>query len=261
MEEVLLVETRGAVRLLTLNRPKKLNALNADLIKALTEALLAVQHDDSAAVVVLSGAGRAFCPGMDTSAPRLLTTESRKHLVRHADDSIDLFKLLARIDKPVIAAVNGFALGGGCELALACDFIYATPNAKFGLPECTLGIMPGFGGTVRLSRRVGIGIARIAAYTGQMYTAQEALQMGLVNKVVENGQLIESAMDIARAIASRAPHAIAAIKKSINDGQHMSMSDAQELEAKLFANLFHTQDQKEGTRAFIEKRKPAFQGK
>ena len=140
MEEVLLVETRGAIRLLTLNRPKKLNALNADLIKALTEALLAVQHDDSVAAVVVSGAGRAFCPGMDTSSPRLLTTENRKHLMRRADESIDLFKLLARIDKPIIAAVHGYALGAGCSLALGSDLVVAAESARFGFPELRAGL-------------------------------------------------------------------------------------------------------------------------
>jgi len=139
-EEVLLVETRGAIRLLTLNRPKKLNALNADLIKALTDALLAVQHDESVSAVILTGAGRAFCPGMDTSAPRVLTTENRRDLVRHADDSIDLFKLLARIDKPIIAAVHGYALGAGCSLALGSDLVVAAESARFGFPELRAGL-------------------------------------------------------------------------------------------------------------------------
>ena len=139
-EEVLLTETRGAVRLLTLNRPKKLNALNAELLKALTEALLAVQHDDSVAVVILAGIGRAFCSGMDTSVPRVLTTESRKDLVRHADESVDVFKLLTQIDKPIIAAVHGYALGAGCSLALGCDLVVAAENARFGFPELRAGL-------------------------------------------------------------------------------------------------------------------------
>ncbi len=258
MKTILYTEEDG-IGVATIHRPEALNALNAQVLTDLDALLARLEKNPSLRALILTGAGeKAFVAGADIKEIDTLDAKAALEFARRGQA---LFSRLESLRAPVIAAVNGFALGGGCELALACDFIYASPNAKFGLPECTLGIMPGFGGTVRLSRRVSPGLARVAAYTGQMYTAQEALQMGLVNKVVDGPQLLDAARDIARTIASRAPHAIAAIKRSINDGRHLSVSDAQELEAKLFADLFHTEDQKEGTRAFIEKRKPSFQGK
>lgn len=258
MKTILYTEEDG-IGVATIHRPEALNALNAQVLTDLDALLARLEKNPSLRALILTGAGeKAFVAGADIKEIDTLDANAALEFARRGQA---LFSRLESLRAPVIAAVNGFALGGGCELALACDFIYASPNAKFGLPECTLGIMPGFGGTVRLSRRVSPGLARVAAYTGQMYTAQEALQMGLVNKVVDGPQLLDAARDIARTIASRAPHAIAAIKRSINDGRHLSVSDAQELEAKLFADLFHTEDQKEGTRAFIEKRKPSFQGK
>ncbi len=258
LKTILYTEENG-VGVAAVNRPEALNALNEQVLADLEHLLGRLEKNAGLRALILTGSGeKAFVAGADIKEIDTLAPEGALAFARRGQA---VFTRLETLRAPVIAAVNGFALGGGCELALACDFIYASSNARFGLPECTLGIMPGFGGTVRLSRRVGLSLARVAAFTGQMYTAQEALQMGLVNKVVEGAQLMDAARDIAGTIGARAPHAIAAIKRSINEGAHLSVKDAQELEAKLFADLFHTEDQKEGTRAFIEKRKPSFRGK
>lgn len=258
MKNILFNEENG-VGVLTINRPETLNVLSDETLAEFDELLGRLERDGAIRALIITGAGeKAFIAGADIKQFTTLTATGALELARRGQ------KLVSRLESarfPVIAAVNGFALGGGLELALACDFIYASPNAKFALPECTLGVMPGFGGTVRLARRVGLSLARVMTYTGQMYTAQEALQMGLVNKIVEPANLVEAAKETARVIASRAPHAIAAIKKSINDGFNVPVSEAQEIEAKLFSELFYTEDQKEGVRAFLEKRKPEFKGK
>jgi enoyl-CoA hydratase/carnithine racemase len=228
MEEVLLVETRGAVRLLTLNRPKKLNALNADLIKALTESLLAVQHDDSVAAVVLVGAGRAFCPGMDTSAPRVLTTESRKDLVRHADESIDLFKLLARIDKPIIAAVHGYALGAGCSLALGSDLVVAAESARFGFPELRAGLTASTV-TAHAVHVMGRKIAFELLMLCENIRPQRAYELGLVNRVVADDQLLTTAVAMAEIIAKWNPEFVGQTKRTFHRAASLDMDAALEM--------------------------------
>ncbi len=252
-----------------ISRPEARNALNAQVLQDLDELLASLEKMPNQRCLILTGNGdKAFVAGADikeldsfSADDASANSESVKQAFDFARRGQALFTRFERAPFPVIAAVNGFALGGGMELALACDFIYATPNAKFGLPECTLGIMPGYGGTIRLARRIGLGLARVATYTGQMYSAQEAMQMGLVNKIVEPDQLLDTAKEAAQMIASRAPAAIAAIKRSINEGYTLGMDAAQELEAKLFADLFKTEDQREGVKAFLEKRKPVFTGK
>jgi enoyl-CoA hydratase/carnithine racemase len=214
-EEVLLSETRGAVRLLTLNRPKKLNALNADLLKALTKALLAVQHDDSVAAVILAGTGRAFCPGMDTSVPRVLTTESRKDLVRHADESVEVFKLLAQIDKPIIAAVHGYALGAGCSLALGCDLVVAAENARFGFPELRAGLTASTV-TAHAVHVMGRKIAFELLMLCENITPQRAYELGLVNRVVGEGQHLEAAIGMAEIIAKWNPEFVGQTKRTFH---------------------------------------------
>ena len=228
MEEVLLVETRGALRLLTLNRPKKLNALNADLITALTEALLAVQHDDSVAAVIVSGAGRAFCPGMDTSSPRLLTTENRKHLVQHADKSIDLFKLLARIDKPIIAAVHGYALGAGCSLALGCDLVVAAESARFGFPELRAGLTASTV-TAHAVHVMGRKIAFELLMLCENITAQRAYELGLVNRVVPDDQLLPAALAMAEIIAKWNPEFVGQTKRTFHRAASLDIEQALEM--------------------------------
>lgn len=228
MEEILLVETRGAVRLLTLNRPKKLNALNHDLIKALTEALLAVQHDDKVAAVVLTGAGRAFCPGMDTSTPRVLTPESRAELVRHGDDSIALFKLLARIDKPIIAAVHGYALGAGCSLALGSDLVVAAESARFGFPELRAGLTASTV-TAHAVHIMGRKIAFELLTLCENIAPQRAYELGLVNRVVPDDQLLPTAMGMAEIIAKWNPEYVGQTKRTFHRAASLDIEQALEM--------------------------------
>ena len=224
-EEVLLTETRGAVRLLTLNRPKKLNALDADLLRALTKALLAVQHDDSVAAVILAGAGRAFCAGMDTSVPRVLTTESRKDLVRHADESVGVFKLLTQIDKPIIAAVHGYALGAGCSLALGCDLVVAAESARFGFPELRAGLTASTV-TAHAVHVMGRKIAFELLMLCENITPQRAYELGLVNRVVAEGQQLETAMSMAEIIAKWTPEFVGQTKRTFHRAASLNIEQA-----------------------------------
>ncbi len=225
MEEVLLVETRGAIRLLTLNRPKKLNALNADLVKALTEALLAVQHDDSVAAVIIAGAGRAFCPGMDTSTPRVLTAESRKNLVRHADETTGLLKLLARIDKPIIAAVHGYALGAGCSLAFGSDLVVAGESARFGFPELRAGLTASTV-TAHAVHVMGRKIAFELLLLCENITPQRAYELGLVNRVVADDQLLPTAFAMAEIIAKWNPEFVEQTKRTFHRATSLDIEKA-----------------------------------
>jgi enoyl-CoA hydratase/carnithine racemase len=227
-EEELLVETRGAVRLLTLNRPRKLNALNASLVKALTEALLAVQHDDAVAAVILAGSGRAFCAGMDTSAPRVLTAESRRGLVRHADESIGLFKLLARIDKPVIAAVHGYALGAGCGLALGSDLVVAAENARFGYPELRAGLTASTV-TAHAVHVMGRKIAFELLTLCENIAPQRAYELGLVNRVVPDDQLMPAAMAMAETIAKWNGEFVGQTKRTFHRAASLDLEKALEM--------------------------------
>lgn len=260
--EPLLVREEGPVLIVTINRPDALNALNEQVLVAFESILEWLQTEKATGLraMILTGAGeKAFVAGADI---KQFESFGAREATDFATRGQKLFARLERMNLPVIAAVNGFALGGGLELALACDFIYASENAKFGLPECTLGIMPGFGGTVRLPRRVGPARAREMAFTGAMISAQEAVSLGLVARVVPAAQLMATALETAQAIAGRAaPIAVGAIKESIHRGLQMTEDKANELEARLFGDLFTTEDAREGTRAFVEKRKPKFQGK
>jgi enoyl-CoA hydratase len=209
--------------------------------------------------MIITGSGeKAFVAGADIKEFESLDPKAASEFAFRGQK---LFARLGAIGIPVIAAVNGFALGGGLELALACDFIYASENAKFGLPECTLGLLPGYGGTVRLPRRIGPARARELMYTGSMVGADEALRIGLVNRVVPQAELLKVAQETAQTIASRAPIAIAKIKDCVQNGAQITEERASELEARHFGELFATADQKEGVRAFIEKRKAQFQGR
>jgi len=224
-DEVLLTEMRGAVRLLTLNRPKKLNALNADLLKALSAALLAAQHDDSVAAVIIAGAGRAFCPGMDTSVARVLTTESRRDLVRHADESVGLFKLMARIDKPIIAAVHGYALGAGCSLALGSDLVVAAESARFGFPELRAGLTASTV-TAHAVHVMGRKIAFELLMLCENITPQRAYELGLVNRVVPEGQHLEAALGMAEIIAKWNPEFVGQTKRTFHRAASLDIDQA-----------------------------------
>jgi len=253
----LVVEERVAT--LTVNRPAQMNALNGATLMDLLAALGEVSASDAVASVVLTGAGeKAFVAGADISE---MAGFGPQHARAFAELGHRVCFAIEEIDKPVIAAVNGFALGGGCELALACDFIYASRNAKFGQPEVSLGVIPGFGGTQRLLRRLGKGIAKELILTGQTIDAEEAHRLGLCNAVFEPADLLPRARDAARKIAGKGPLAVAQAKRALQAGEDAALAAACELERQMFAALFATEDQKEGMKAFQEKRRATFKGK
>jgi len=261
MAGTVLCEREGAIAIVTLNRPDKLNALNAELLGDLDATfaeLSSATGDLAVSCVIVTGAGeKAFAAGADIAAMADMTTEQARAFSEMGH------RICSRIEKapfPVIGAINGFALGGGCEIALACDFLYASDKAKLGQPEVSLGVMPGFGGTQRLARRVGIGRARELCYTGDTIGADEALRIGLVNGVVPGTELMAKARDVAGKIASKGRLAVAQCKRVLYTGADVPLDVANALETQSFAMLFGTKDRAEGMKAFIEKRKAAFVG-
>lgn len=257
--ENLLIERDAAVLVVTINRPPVLNALNAQTLSELSQVVDEAGRDDSVRVIVLTGSGeKAFVAGADINELAVQTPVTGREHARHGQS---LFDKIERLGKPVIAAVNGFALGGGCELAMACTIRLASDTAKFGQPEINLGLIPGYAGTQRLPRLVGRGRALELLLTGAQITADEALRIGLVNKVVPAAQLLTDARALARTLASKAPIAVRYILEAVAGGLEMSFADAQDYEATLFGLTATTEDMREGTRAFLEKRKPAFQGR
>ncbi len=252
------VESRGEIAVITVNRPDKLNALNADTVKELHAAFEHVAHENAVRAVLLTGAGeKSFVAGADIAELAKMTPLSGIEVSRQGQDA---FRFMETLRKPVIAAVNGFALGGGLELALACHFRVASDNAKFGLPEVKLGIIPGYGGTVRLPRLVGRGRALELMLTGEMIDAQEAYRIGLVNHVHPQSELLGAAEQLAKKIAANGPVAVALAIEAVDNGYHASTEDALRLEANLFGLLASTQDMREGMGAFLEKRKANFTG-
>jgi enoyl-CoA hydratase len=254
--ENLLLEFDGPVARLTFNRPKVLNALNRATLTELKAALWEVWTREGCAALILTGSGdKAFVAGADIAE---MSAMSPTQAAAFADLGHTVCQTLERIPRVVIAAVNGFALGGGCELSLACDIVLASSNAAFGQPEVRLGIIPGFGGTARLPRAIGKRAAMEWILAGERYPAAEALRLGLVNRVLEPADLLPEAEKLARAIAARGPLAVQAAKRLIHDGLSLPLDAALRTEAVVFANLFDTADQKEGTKAFVEKRPAAF---
>jgi enoyl-CoA hydratase len=257
--ENILVDKDGAIGVITLNRPSALNALNVKLLGELSFALLELERNADVRAIVITGAGeKAFAAGADIG--ELNALESAGAGADQARMGQSITRQIERLRTPVIMAGNGFALGGGCELAMSGDIRIASENAKFGQPEVNLGIMPGYGGSQRTTRLVGKGMAMYLCLTGEMIDAQEALRVGLVEKVVPLADLLNEAKRIGNAIATKAPLAIAATKRAINNGAHLSIDDALELEALEFGALIDTEDFKEGTSAFLAKRKPAWKG-
>jgi len=255
--ETLLIETLDGVAVVTINRPEKLNALNAQVLAELSTCFSALQSDARVRVIVLTGAGeKAFVAGADIGE---LVAVDGPQLERMAEKGQALMWKIENLGKPVIAAVNGFALGGGCELALACTFRYAAETARLGLPEITLGLIPGYGGTQRLPRLVGRGRALEMILTGGMVDAAEALAMGLVNKVVPADQLLVSTLKTAKVIAGHSTVTARYALKAVNEGLTAGPDSGQRLEAALFGAVGATSDAKEGCRAFMEKRKADFQ--
>jgi enoyl-CoA hydratase/carnithine racemase len=257
--ENILLEKKNSIAYVTVNRPKVLNALNMATMEELRAAFTDIKDDASIRVAILSGSGeKAFIAGADISELAKHGAVSAKEYTHRGQSVLDLIENLG---KPVIACINGFALGGGCELALACTMRLASDNAKLGQPEVKLGIMPGYGGSQRLPRLVGKGIANQLLLTGEMITAQEAHRIGLVNEVPAPGELIARAEAIAQKIIANAPLAVQYTMEAVNKGMEMTQAEGLYLEATLFGMCCATEDKKEGTSAFLEKRPAQFKGK
>lgn len=254
--ETLIVETRDAVGLITLNRPQALNALNSAVLKELREAYAAFHADDAIGAIVLTGSERAFAAGADIKEMQPLEFADV-----YKADFISGWDEIAKARKPIIAAVSGFALGGGCELAMMCDFIIASETAKFGQPEITLGVIPGMGGSQRLTRAVGKAKAMDLVLTGRMMDAAEAERSGLVARVVAPERLLDEALETAARIASLSRPSVMMAKEAVNRALETTLEEGLRFERRLFHSLFATEDQKEGMSAFIEKRKPVFRNR
>jgi enoyl-CoA hydratase len=259
VSQLVLVETSDRIRTLTINRPEKLNALNSEVMAALDRALDEARADESVGVVVITGAGeKAFIAGADIGElAKLSPLEGREHALKGQA----VLAKLETLGKPVIAAVNGYALGGGCELALACTIRIASENARFGQPEVKLGILPGYGGSQRLARLVGKGRAMQLCLTAEQIDAAEAYRIGLVNKVVPAGQTLTAAHEMGKAILANGPVACRYVIEAIHRGLEMPLSEGLGLEATLFGLCAATSDTKEGMTAFLEKRPARFTGR
>lgn len=254
--ETILLETHGRVGLITLNRPQALNALNAQLVSEVNQALDALEADANIGCIVLTGSKKAFAAGADIKEMAELTYPQI-----YMDDLFSDSDRVANRRKPIIAAVNGFALGGGCELALMCDFILAGDNAKFGQPEINLGVLPGMGGTQRLTRAVGKAKAMEMCLSGRLIDAVEAERCGIVARIVPSDELLDEALRVAAVIASKSLPIAMMIKESVNRAFEVNLTEGVRFERRVFHAAFATQDQKEGMAAFIAKREAEFKGK
>jgi enoyl-CoA hydratase len=256
--ETILVKIEDGIATITLNRPEVLNALNNQVFNDLADAALNLGTDDSVRVVIITGGNKVFAAGADIGQ---MATATAVDVSTGERPSLKAFNLIENMSKPVIAAISGYALGGGCELALVADVRIAADNAQLGLPEIKLGILPGGGGTQRLPRLIGSGRAKELIFSGDFISAQEAWRIGLVNKVVSADQLLEEAQKMAKRFAARGAIALNMAKSSINEGLRMDLEAGLQYEHKCFSLLFATEDQKEGMKAFLEKRPAKFQGK
>jgi enoyl-CoA hydratase len=254
--ETIIAETKGRVGLIRLNRPNALNALNAQIVKDISAALDGFEADDNIGAIVITGSDKAFAAGAD-----IKEMQSKTYMQAYKEDFISAWDRVARCRKPTIAAVAGFALGGGCELATMCDIIIAADTAKFGQPEIKLGVMPGAGGTQRLIRQVGKAKAMEMCLTGRMMDAAEAERVGLASRVVPAASLVEDAVKTAESIASMSLPIAMMTKESINRAYETTLAEGIRFERRVFHSMFATADQKEGMAAFVEKRKPGFQHK
>lgn len=251
-------ERKEGIGFLTINKPVVLNALDGQVLDEIFQVLDTVEKEESVKALIVTGEGRAFAAGADIGAQSMLDLEGGRNWGKKGSA---IFRRLELLPIPTIAAVNGFALGGGCELALACDMILASTKAKFGQPEVSLGITPGFSGTQRLPRRIGKARAMEMILTGRMMKADEALQAGLVNKVTEPETLLDEAAELARGILKNGPLAVKYAKAAVSRGLEVDLDSGIALENELFAMCFATEDQKEGMQAFLEKRPAEFKGK
>lgn len=253
MSDTVLLERKGRVAVLTLNRPQALNALNAELLDTLLGHLQALSEDEEVGCVVIAGSEKAFAAGAD-----IKEMSSLSYVNVLTTDHFGLVNDIARTRLPIIAAVSGFALGGGCELAMMCDFIIASESAKFGQPEIKLGVIPGFGGSQRLTRAVGKAKAMDMVLTGRMMDAAEAERSGLVSRVVPNDKLLETALEAAETIANYSKPSVLVAKEAVNRSFETTLTEGLHYEQRVFYALFATEDQTEGMAAFSEKRKPDF---
>ena len=251
--ETILTETRGRVGLITLNRPKALNALNSTVLAEMLAALNAFEADGNIGAIVITGSEKAFAAGAD-----IKEMQPKAFADAYMEDFFAGWEGLTRIRKPIIAAVAGYALGGGCELAMMCDFILAADNAKFGQPEITLGVMPGMGGSQRLTRFVGKSKAMDMCLTGRMMDAEEAERSGLVSRVVPVADLVEEAVKAAQKIAGFSLPSVMMCKETLNRAYETTLAEGLRFERRVFHSMFALADQKEGMAAFVEKRKPDF---
>jgi enoyl-CoA hydratase len=254
--ETLIVETHGAVGLIRINRPQALNALNSTVLLELKKAFTAFHQDDGIGAIVLTGSEKAFAAGADIKEMQSLTFPEV-----YLSDFISGWDEIAKARKPVIAAVSGYALGGGCELAMMCDFIIASETAKFGQPEITLGVIPGMGGSQRLTRAVGKAKAMDLVLTGRTMDAAEAERAGLVSRIVPADKLLDEALAAAAKIASLSRPSVLMAKEAVNRALETTLEEGLRFERRIFHSLFATDDQKEGMAAFVEKRKPVFKNR
>ena len=258
MYENIKYEVREGIAYITIARPQAMNALNCDVLDELTAAFTEVANDEAVKAAILTGEGKAFVAGADIAQMNQMNaSEGRAMMIK----GHNLMNFMESIEKPIIAAVNGFALGGGCELAMACDFRVASEKAKFGQPEVNLGIIPGFGGTQRLPRLVGKAMGKYLIMTAEMINAEEAYRIGLVEKVAAPEELIAKCEEIAKTIMTKAPLAIAAAKTAINNGYGLDMKTASAFEIETFTGTFASEDKTEGMTAFLEKRPAQFKNR
>jgi len=257
-QEDLTFRKEGNVSYITIHREESLNALNGSILMKLDQIFSDLEYDDEVLVVAITGAGhKAFVAGADVKEIKE-AGDKRTELITKGQE---IFSKIRNSSKVLIAAVNGFALGGGCELALACDIRIASENARFGFPEVKLGLMPGYGGTQLLPRLTGMGRAKYVIFSGEMFTAVEAYQFGLVDKVVSSDTLIEEVNVLAKKIAANGPFAVKACKRAIDHGMQLLLDDALRLELQEYNKVAHSKDAEEGITAFLEKRRPSFKGK
>ncbi len=256
-EAIITRERHGAILVGTLNRPQSMNALSSDVLGALADLVSDFEHDEEAMILVLTGAGKAFVAGADIAEMVDMNVLEAREFSQHGQE---LCSVLGSMSKLVVAAVNGFALGGGCELALACDLVYASEKAKFGQPEVKLGVIPGFGGTQRLTRMVGPRMAMDLLTTGRMISADEGKNIGLVNDVYPLENFLPRVLETLQPILAMGPIAVGQAKLALHRGQDIPLDRALALETEMFAGLFATEDQKEGMSAFMEKRTADFTG-
>jgi enoyl-CoA hydratase len=254
--ETIITETRGKVGLITLNRPKALNALNSQVLADVVAAVKAFDGDDAVGAMVITGSEKAFAAGAD-----IKEMQSKSYVEAYLQDFFVGWEELTRARKPIVAAVAGYALGGGCELAMMCDFIIAADSAKFGQPEITLGVMPGMGGSQRLTRFVGKSKAMDMVLTGRMMDAAEAERSGLVSRVVPSADLVEEAVKAAQKIADFSLPAVMMAKEAVNRSYETTLAEGLRFERRLFHSMFALDDQKEGMAAFVEKRKAEFRNR